>query len=62
MSGDGSFEVNVLGAVLVVELAADKGVKLLVKGLHCLVQLLQVLLKRLRLVPGTPVIPGVGEP
>lgn len=52
---DRTLEVDVLGAVEIVESAADEGVQVLVKRLQLYKQVLQVLLEGWRFVPRTPV-------
>lgn len=59
MSRDGSLKVDVLGAILFVELAAHKGMQVLVEGLNGPVELLEILLKGLSLVPRAPVSSSV---
>lgn len=59
VSRDGSFKVDVLGTVLVVELAAYKGMQVLVQRLNGPVQFLKIFLKGLRLIPRAPVISSV---
>lgn len=52
---DWTLEVDVLGAVEIVEFAADEGVQVLVKRLQLYKQVLEVLLEGWRFVPRTPV-------
>lgn len=59
VSRDGSFKVDVLGTVLVVELAAYKGMQVLVQRLNGPVQFLKIFLKGRRLIPRAPVISSV---
>lgn len=62
MSRDGSLKVDVLGTVLLVQLAAHEGVQVLVEGFDGPVELLYVLLKGRRLVRRTPVSSSVVKP
>lgn len=54
MGRNGSFKVDVLGTVLVVELAAYKGMQVQVEGLNGLVDFFKILLKGVRLIPRAP--------
>lgn len=59
MSWDWSFEVDVLGAVVIVQLPAYEGVQVVVKWLDGFVDLFQIVLEGGRLVPRAPVRPSV---
>lgn len=62
MGRDGSFKVDVLGTVLVVELAAHKGMQVLVEGFNGPVEGLHILLKGHSLIPRAPVSSSVSKP
>lgn len=59
MGRDGTFEVDVFGAILVVELPPHKGMQVLIKGFYGFVKILKVLLKGVTLIPGAPVVSSV---
>lgn len=56
---DGTFEVDIFGAILIVELSPHKGMQVLIKGLYGFVKILEILLKGITLIPGAPVVSSV---
>lgn len=61
MGRDGAFEIDVLGAIVVIQLSTHEGMQVQVEGLQLLEQAFQVLLEGWRIVPGTPFSPSVGK-
>lgn len=59
MGRDGTFKVDIFGAILVVELPSHKGMQVLIEGLYGFVKILEILLKGVTLIPGTPVVSSV---
>lgn len=59
MGRDGALQVDIFGAVLVVELPPHKGMQVLIKGLYGFVKSLDILLKGVTLIPGAPVVSSV---
>lgn len=58
---DGTFEVDVFWAVLVVKLPPHKGMQVLIEWLYGFVELLEILLKGVTLIPRAPVVSSVCE-
>lgn len=59
MGRNGTFQVDIFGAILVVELPPHKGMQVLIKGFYGFVKSLDILLKGVTLIPGAPVVSSV---